>query len=88
MRGIHPLRAERRLRVDGMDRGISWILIGAGLAAIVLGVAINYGLFGWFGKLPGDMRIENESSRIYIPITSMLLISVVVTVVINIARRL
>src|SRR5271165_7215376 len=35
--------------------------------------------FAWFGHLPGDIRIERENVRIYIPVISMLLVSVVAT---------
>ena len=44
-------------------------------------------LLNWFGKLPGDIRIESGRSRIFIPITSMIIVSIVVTVLINIFRR-
>jgi len=33
------------------------------------------GALSWFGRLPGDIRIERETVRIYIPFVSMLLIS-------------
>jgi hypothetical protein len=41
----------------------------------------------WFGKLPGDIRIESEQGKIFIPITSMLIISVVLTLLINLFKR-
>ncbi len=64
-------------------------LIGAGVALIVLGVALHYapGLLSWFGKLPGDIRVESERSRTFIPITSMIIISVVLTVLLNLFKR-
>ncbi|EUA08750.1 hypothetical protein I553_9807 [Mycobacterium xenopi 4042] len=34
----------------------------------------------WLGNLPGDIRITSGNTRIYIPITSMLLVSVAVNV--------
>lgn len=62
----------------------------AGAAVLVLGALIRFvpGLFGWFGNLPGDIRIENENSRVFIPITSMILISVGLTVVVNVVASL
>ena len=36
-------------------------------------------IFGWFGYLPGDLRIERDAVRLFIPITSMILVSVVLT---------
>ena len=48
-------------------------------------------LFGnqlnWFGKLPGDIRIEKENFRFYFPITTMILISVILTIIINLIRK-
>ena len=62
--------------------------IGAG--AVVLGAILRFapGLLSWFGKLPGDIRIEGETSRVFIPITSMIIVSVVLTLVINLVARL
>jgi hypothetical protein len=34
------------------------------------------GWLSWFGRLPGDIRIEGQHARVYIPITSMILVSV------------
>jgi hypothetical protein len=44
-------------------------------------------LFNWFGRLPGDIRIASGRTRIFIPITSMLIISIVLTILINLFRR-
>ncbi|MHB0850221.1 DUF2905 domain-containing protein [Stutzerimonas nitrititolerans] len=64
-------------------------LMAAGLLLLLLGVALHYapGLLNWFGKLPGDIRIESERSRTFIPITSMIVLSVVLTVLVNLFRR-
>lgn len=65
----------------------------AGAALLVLGVLVRFlpGLFTWFGNLPGDLRIESEGSRVFIPITSMVLVSItlsiVASVVISILRN-
>jgi len=55
----------------------------------VVGLVIQFapGLLHWFGRLPGDIRIENEHSKVFIPITSMILISVVLTIILNLLRR-
>jgi hypothetical protein len=59
------------------------MVIGAGV--LVVGVVIRFfpGLFSWFGNLPGDIKIEGENSRVFIPITSMIVISIVLTLVVN-----
>ncbi|MGM3388826.1 DUF2905 domain-containing protein [Stutzerimonas stutzeri] len=64
-------------------------LMVTGLVLLALGATLHYapGLLGWFGKLPGDIRIESERSRTFIPVTSMIILSLVVTVLVNIFRR-
>jgi len=59
------------------------MLIGAGV--VVLGALVRFapGLFSWFGNLPGDIRLEGENSRVFIPITSMIAVSVVLMVVVS-----
>ncbi|WP_349615958.1 DUF2905 domain-containing protein [Azotobacter salinestris] len=65
-----------------------WLMI-LGAALLLLGIALHYApwLLGWFGRLPGDIRIETERGRFFIPITSMLLISLVASLLINLFRR-
>lgn len=65
-----------------------WLMV-AGVLLLLLGAAAHYapGLLNWFGKLPGDIRLESERSRTFIPITSMIIISVVLTVLLNLFRR-
>ena len=43
-------------------------------------------LFGWFGHLPGDIRYESSRTRVYFPITSMLLVSAVLTLLFQLRR--
>lgn len=66
-----------------------WFIV-AGVILIVIGVFLYLApwLFSWFGKLPGDIRIEKENSKVFFPITSMILISVILTIVINVIRYL
>jgi hypothetical protein len=79
------------LRVLGL-----WLVIIGSITAVIgllvyfdlFGVVSGRGLLGWFGRLPGDIRLEGANSRVYIPITSMLIVSVIVTVVVNVIRRL
>ncbi len=55
----------------------------------MIGVILHFapGIFRWFGRLPGDIRIERENVRVYIPIVSMLLISIVISLIIYLLRR-
>jgi hypothetical protein len=63
-------------------------VVGLGLAIIVIGLLIWAGGLSWFGRLPGDIRIEREHVRVYIPIVSMLLVSVVLSVIAGVVGRL
>lgn len=65
-----------------------WLMI-AGVAILTIGVLLQYApwLFSWFGKLPGDIRVETANGRIFIPISSMLIISIVLTIIISLFRR-
>jgi hypothetical protein len=63
-----------------------WIMI-AGLVLVFIGLLVHTGALGWFGRLPGDIRIERDNVRFYFPIVSMIVISVVVSVLLQLARR-
>jgi uncharacterized protein HemY len=60
----------------------------AGVALVLVGLAVWSGALGWFGRLPGDIRIERDSMRIYIPLASMLVISVVLSLLMYLLNRL
>jgi di/tricarboxylate transporter len=63
------------------------ILIAAGVALALLGVVVKTGALDWFGRLPGDIRIVRESTRIYFPWVSMLVISLVLSGVAQLIAR-
>lgn len=65
-----------------------WI-ITAGVILIVIGAIVHFapGAFSWFGKLPGDINIESERGNVFIPITSMIIVSIVLTILINLFKR-
>lgn len=65
-------------------------LVFAGLAIVGLGLIIYLfpNAFKWFGRLPGDIRIERENFKLYFPIVTMILLSLLFTLIINIFRRL
>lgn len=69
-------------------RSTGALVIGVGLAIAMLGVLIWSGALGWFGRLPGDVRVEHEGLRIYFPITSMILVSIGLSLLSYLVRRL
>jgi hypothetical protein len=71
-----------------MTRPFGLVLVAVGLGVVVLGLLVWSGALSWFGRLPGDIRIERDNLRVYFPITSMILISLVLTLLINLVRRL
>jgi len=69
---------------------IGKILIFTGIILVIAGLIIYFAgdKFSWLGHLPGDIRIVKENVKIYIPITTMILVSIVLSVVLYIIRRL
>jgi hypothetical protein len=63
------------------------VLVTLGIGLVVVGLLVSLGGFGWFGRLPGDIRIERDTVRVYIPFASMILISIVLNLVFYLIRR-
>lgn len=59
-----------------------------GALVLIAGFLLTRGWLDWFGRLPGDIRIVTESTRVYVPVTSMLLVSLAITIILNLIRRL
>ena len=70
-----------------MNRGVGMLVIGAGICLLVVGLVIYSGGFNWFGRLPGDIRYEGERTQIYVPIVSMLLVSLALSLIFYLLRR-
>jgi hypothetical protein len=66
------------------------ILIIAGIIILVLGLVITslQDKLKWFGHLPFDLKINNESFYFYAPFGSMILVSIIITILINIFFKL
>jgi DUF2905 family protein len=63
------------------------IIVMAGVALILVGLLVWWGGLSWFGRLPGDIRIERESVHVYIPLVSMLLISAALSLILYLLGR-
>lgn len=76
------------LRMDSATLGK--ILVGVGAAVVLIGAAVwLFGRFGLpLGQLPGDIRIERGKSSFYFPIVTCIVLSVLLTVLVNLALRL
>ena len=61
--------------------GIILILLGGGIyLAAKLGIP--------FGRLPGDIRIEGKNGSFYFPVVTSLLLSIILTLVLNLIAKL
>lgn len=63
------------------------VLVALGLVLVVVGLVAWAGGLSWFGRLPGDVRLERGAVRLYAPIASMLLVSLVLSVGVALVRR-
>ena len=65
------------------------ILIAIGIAIALVGLLQLYApwALSWFGRLPGDIHIERNGTRVFIPITSMIIVSVVLSFIVNVFFR-
>jgi hypothetical protein len=63
-------------------------LVIVGVVLAVVGLILWSGFPPkWFGRLPGDIRIEREHSAFYFPIATCILISIVLSILLSIFRR-
>jgi hypothetical protein len=69
------------------DTGKYIMLIGGAVVVIGLIIYFFHDKLHWIGHLPGDIRVERENFRFYLPITTMVLFSVLLTVIISVIRR-
>ncbi len=69
------------------SRPLGTMLVIVGALIIVIGLLITTGLFNWFGRLPGDIRIERDNVNVYVPITTMLLLSAVLSLLVWLVRK-
>lgn len=63
------------------------VLIVVGVVIIAIGLLAWTGSLSWFGKLPGDIRYERGSTRVYAPFATMLIISIVLSLIAYFLRR-
>jgi hypothetical protein len=73
-----------------MTQQTAKILIVIGALIVVLGIVFYF--FGdklnWLGRLPGDIRIERENGGFYFPITTCILVSLLITAILKIIQWL
>jgi hypothetical protein len=72
--------------VNGRTVGLA--LLAAGALLVVLGLLAWGGLLSWFGRLPGDVRIDRPGFRFFAPLGSMLVVSLVLSLLWSLLRRI
>jgi len=67
--------------------GKAIVVLGVILVVVGLVVWLAGDKFSWFGHLPGDIRVERKNMRFYAPITSMLLLSILFSLLMWLFRK-
>ncbi len=57
------------------------------MVAVALGVLVWTGALSWFGRLPGDLSLGGERWRVSVPLASMVVVSVLLTIAVNLLLR-
>ncbi len=71
--------------MDARSAGLLIVLVG--IVVVVAGLVAMTGALSWFGRLPGDIRYSSGGTRVYVPITTMVLLSVVLSLASWLVRR-
>jgi len=69
------------------NRELGLLVAVLGLAATVAGGLIAAGALSWAGRLPGDFRWTSGGTRVYVPLTTMILLSLGLSLLSYIVRR-
>jgi hypothetical protein len=69
---------------------IGKLMVGLGLLLVVGGLVFWFfgDRLGWFGHLPGDIRVQRDNFSFFMPITSMIIVSVVLSLLLSLLARL
>ena len=73
-----------------MDQQTGKYILIAGIFIVLVGIVIYFfhDYLKWIGKLPGDIRIERENFRFYFPLATMIVVSLLITLLINIFKKI
>ena len=65
------------------------ILIILGVLLVAVGLLLRYApaVFSWFGRLPGDITFRTERTTVFIPVTSMIIVSALLTLLLHFLRK-
>jgi len=72
-----------------MDQNTGKYILIVGCVIVFIGLLVYFlnDKLHWIGYLPGDIRVEKENFRFYFPITTMILVSIILTLLVNLIKR-
>ena len=72
-----------------MDQQTGKYIFIVGIVIVFIGIVIYFfhDYFRWIGRLPGDIRIEKNNFRFYFPLATMIIVSLVLTILVNIFKK-
>ena len=70
--------------MDGTGR----FLIVGGLILVGIGALMTFGAMHWLGRLPGDIRVERPGMKLFIPTTTCILLSILISVVLYFVSKM
>jgi hypothetical protein len=73
-----------------MHTTIGKYLIIIGLFIVIIGILFYFlgDKLNWIGRLPGDIKVEKENLKIFIPLTTMIIISILLTLILNLFKKI
>ena len=72
-----------------MIENLGRTIVGIGILVVIIGLVVWFAgdKLSWFGRLPGDIRIERPGFSCFFPITTMIIVSIVLSVVLSLLSR-
>lgn len=65
----------------------NWLLF-IGTLLFIVGIVVKLGFFSWIGNLPGDIHIKREGFQFYLPLMSMIVVSIVLSSIVAVIKKL
>ena len=63
------------------------VLVVIGITLVIAGALLWAGLGKWMGHLPGDITIKGENITVFIPLGTMLVVSILASVILSLLNR-
>lgn len=72
-----------------MNPQLGKVLMGLGGVLVLVGLIVYFfhDKLGWIGRLPGDVRLERENFRLYMPLATCLLLTVLINLILWLLKR-